>query len=149
MTYLYSTLVTQTENIDLFHLFHCIHSSWVSNEGEFMLLCIHSMEFSWVEMTIYIQHYKLDVKIKIYIYIYMNWITMTRKFSKHSHAAYRTLNSCFDLIGSHQQCIPWSPSLEINPATTKCRIKTVQLGYWTISHISNAKSTSHGKCTTA
>ena len=31
-----------------------------------------------------------------------------------------TLDSCFDLIRSHQQCIPWSPPLEIEPATTHC-----------------------------
>ena len=28
------------------------------------------------------------------------------------------LDSCFDLIRSYQQCIPWSPSLEIQLATT-------------------------------
>ena len=30
---------------------------------------------------------------------------MTRKSSKHPYATHGTLNSCFDLIGSHQQCI--------------------------------------------
>ena len=49
---------------------------------------------------------------------------MTRNSSKHPHATYRTLNSCFDLIGSHQQCIPWSPPLEIEPATSECRNRT-------------------------
>ena len=33
----------------------------------------------------------------------------------------RTLNSCFDLIGFHQQCIPGSPPLEVEPATPECR----------------------------
>ena len=32
-----------------------------------------------------------------------------------------TLNSCIDLIRSHQQCILWSPPLEIEPTTTECR----------------------------
>ena len=32
-----------------------------------------------------------------------------------------TLDNCFDLIRSHQQCIPWSLPLEIEPATTDCR----------------------------
>ena len=40
---------------------------------------------------------------------------MTRK---HPHVTYGTLNSCFDLIGSHQQ---WSPPLEIKLATPECR----------------------------
>ena len=31
------------------------------------------------------------------------------------------LDSCFDLITSHQRCIAWSPPLEIKPATTDCR----------------------------
>ena len=62
------------------------------------------------------------------IYIYINWITMIRKFGKHSHSTYGTLNSCFDLIGCHQQCIPWYPPLEIEPVTTECRDETLQLG---------------------
>ena len=31
-----------------------------------------------------------------------------------------TLDSSFDLIRSHQQCIPWPPPLVIEPATTDC-----------------------------
>ena len=31
------------------------------------------------------------------------------------------LDSCFDLIRSHQQCIPWFPSMEIEPATTELK----------------------------
>ena len=38
-----------------------------------------------------------------------------------------TLDSCFDLIWLHQQCIPWSPTLEIESATTDCRVETLQL----------------------
>ena len=29
---------------------------------------------------------------------------MTKKFGKHPHVTYGTLNSCLDLIGSYQQC---------------------------------------------
>ena len=49
---------------------------------------------------------------------------MTRKSSTHPHATYGTLNSCFDLTGSHQQCIPRSPPLEIELATWECRNRT-------------------------
>ena len=52
-----------------------------------------------------------------------------------------TQDRCFDLIRSHQQCIPWSPPLEIEPTTTDCRAETLQL-----SHTSDAKLTSHGNC---
>ena len=31
---------------------------------------------------------------------------MTRKFGKHLRVTYRKLNSCSDIIGSHQQYIP-------------------------------------------
>ena len=33
-------------------------------------------------------------------------ITMTKKSGKRLHATYGALNSCFDLIRSHQQCTP-------------------------------------------
>ena len=66
--------------------------------------------------------------MKLYFYIwieelmlYFHWITITRKFGKHLHATYGTLNSCFDLIRSHQQCILWSTPLEIEPTRTECR----------------------------
>ena len=36
-----------------------------------------------------------------------------------------TLDSCFDLIRSHQQCILWSPPMENKPVTTECRAKTL------------------------
>ena len=38
-----------------------------------------------------------------------------------------TLDSGFDLIRSHQECIPWSPPLDIEPATTDGRAETLQL----------------------
>ena len=44
---------------------------------------------------------------------------MTRKSGKHLRAIYETLNSCFDLIRSHQQCTPYSPPLEISSTPTR------------------------------
>ena len=41
---------------------------------------------------------------------------MTRKSGKHYMQQTKSLDSCFDLIRSHQQRTPWSPSLEIEPA---------------------------------
>ena len=40
-----------------------------------------------------------------------------------------TLDSFFDLIRSHQQCIPWSPQLEIEKVTADCRAETLKLSY--------------------
>ena len=40
-----------------------------------------------------------------------------------------TLDNCFDLIRFHQQCIQWSPLLEIKPVTTDCRAETLQLSH--------------------
>ena len=57
-----------------------------------------------------------------------------------------TLDSCFDLIRSHQQCITWSPPLEIEPATTDSRAEIPQLSHQFISHTSDPKLTSHGNC---
>ena len=37
-----------------------------------------------------------------------------------------TLDSCFDLIRFHQQCILWSLPQEIEPATTDCITETLQ-----------------------
>ena len=33
-----------------------------------------------------------------------------------------TLERCFDLVKSQQQCIPWSPPLETKPATTEPKL---------------------------
>ena len=61
-----------------------------------------------------------------YNYEWRNWyikleITLTRKSGTHLHAIHGALNSCFDLIRSHQQSRPWSPPLEIEPTTPECR----------------------------
>ena len=63
---------------------------------------------------------------------------MTRKFSKHQHATYGTLNSCFDFIGSHQQCIPLSPPQNVET-------ELLPMGHQFMPHISDAKPTSQGK----
>ena len=42
-----------------------------------------------------------------------------------------TLDNYFNLFGSHQQCIPWSPPLDIEPATTECSAETLP-----VSHLS-------------
>ena len=49
------------------------------------------------------------------------------------------LDSCFNLIISHQQSIPWSHRLEIKPVTTECRAETQTLSYWSTLHTSDAK----------
>ena len=58
-----------------------------------------------------------------------------------------TLDCCFDLTRSHQQCIPWFPPLEVEPATTDCSAETLQLSHQFISHTSDSNITSHGNCT--
>ena len=55
-------------------------------------------------------------------------ITMTRKSGKHLHVTYGALNSCFDLIWSHQQCTPLSPTLVIEPSITVCRSRNSTTG---------------------
>ena len=76
----------------------------------------------------------------------MNWITTIRKFANTCAEHTETLDSCFDLISSHQQHIPWPPPLEIEPATTECRAETLPLSrqiwhqlcaMWTGGSISN------------
>ena len=57
-----------------------------------------------------------------------------------------TLNNCFDLIRSHQQCISWSPPRWIGPATTDCRADTLQQSQQSISHTSDVKLSSRGNC---
>ena len=70
---------------------------------------------------------------------------MTRKSGKHLRAIYGSLNSCFDLIRSHQQCKPWSLALEIDPTTTGYRgRKNLHLGHRSKPHLIDAKLTSHG-----
>ena len=69
----------------------------------------------------------------------LNWIPMTRKSGKPYTQHTETLDSFFTLIKSHQQCITWSPPLEIELVTTDCRAETLQLSQQFISHTSDAK----------
>ena len=55
-------------------------------------------------------------------YTYTNCTTMTRKPGKHFVGHTEQLNSCFDLIKSYQQCTPWSPPREIEPAITEPKL---------------------------
>ena len=57
-----------------------------------------------------------------------------------------TLDTHLDLIRSHQQCILWSPPLEIEPVTTEYRAETLPLSYQSTSYTSDAKLTSYGNC---
>ena len=58
---------------------------------------------------------------------------------------YEPLDSCFDLIRSHQQCLPWSSPLKIESVTTECRAETLPLSYQSALQTSDAKLTSHGE----
>ena len=79
----------------------------------------------------------------VYLRIDLRWLeNPVNTYARHTE----TLDSCFDHIWSHQQCIPWSPPLEIKPVTTDCRAETLQLSHQSISHTSDAKLTSHGIC---
>ena len=54
----------------------------------------------------------------IYNFKYRNW---SYNNWNHQTLTCDIRNSCSDLKRSHKQCIPWSPSLEIEPTTTRCR----------------------------
>ena len=45
---------------------------------------------------------------------------------------------------SDQQCISWYPLQEVEPGTPYCWAETLQLSQQLISHLSDAKLTSHG-----
>ena len=92
-------------------------------------------------------------RIQIYIFYFLSrgiilWIELqwpenpANTYAQHTE----TLNSCFDLIRSLQQCISWSPPLEIKPSTTEYRAETLPLSHQPILHTSDAKLTSHGNC---
>ena len=76
------------------------------------------------------------------LWIELTWLeNSANTYAQHTE----TLDSFFDLIRSHQQCIPWFPPLEIELATTDCRAETLQLSHQTILHLSDAELTSHCK----
>ena len=66
----------------------------------------------------------------------------TNPYARHTE----TLDNCFDLIRSHQQCIRWSPTLDIEQATTDCKAKIMKLSHQSISLRGDAKLTSYGNC---
>ena len=67
---------------------------------------------------------------------------MTRKAGEHLRT--KALDSCFDIIKSHQQRMSWSPPLEIEPAIVDCWAETLQLIHEFILHTRDAKLTSYG-----
>ena len=76
------------------------------------LLIFVSLTLIHQELTVYIPWPMVKLKKKnIYIYIIRGIDIISIKLpgpenpAKHPHATYGTLNNCFNLIGSHQQCI--------------------------------------------
>ena len=87
--------------------------------------------------------YKKNFKSTLYMWFKLPWPeNPANTYSRHTE----TLDSCFNLIRSHQQCIPWSPPLEIEAATTDCRAESLLLSHESILHTSDAKLTSHCNC---
>ena len=78
-------------------------------------------------LSSHIEEFWYNETVRGWQYIYY-WITRTRKFGNHLQAKYRTLNGYFDLIRSHQQCIPWSPPLVIELTTTEYRSRNSTIG---------------------
>ena len=58
----------------------------------------------------------------------------------------KPLDSCFDLVRSHQQCIQKSPPQEVKKETREYRAKTLPLNYRSTSLTSDAKLTCQCKC---
>ena len=108
------------------------------------------IQFGWVLGILTIVGYLIPSLL--YTYILNNydlWIELLWLENPVNTWAWHTetLDSCFNLIRSHQQCIPWSPPLEIKPATTEHRAETLQLCPQSTLHTSDAKLTSHDNCT--
>ena len=61
-----------------------------------------------------------------FLWIELPWMeNPANTYTRHTE----TLESCFDLIRSHQQGIPWFPPQETKPATTDWRAETLQLSH--------------------
>ena len=56
--------------------------------------------------------------------VLINWITATRKSGKHYARHMEPLDSCLDLIRSHELLKQWFLPLDIEPATTEYRAET-------------------------
>ena len=57
----------------------------------------------------------------------------TRKFGSHGVRHTEPLDSCFDLMTSHQHIYIVISSLEIEPATPDYRAKPLPVSYWSTS----------------
>ena len=88
-----------------------------NHDKTFLLIAKHPINFSFCLFVFY------------GISTFVLWIELPwPKNPANLHARHMvTLDSCFDLIRSHQQCILWFPPLEIEQATTDCRDETLQL----------------------
>ena len=101
---------------------------WFITETNLMSLTCNTSCWKWIHWT----------KNQIYVFL---WIELpcpenpTNTYARHTE----TLDSCFDLIRSHQHCIPWSPPRKIEEATTDCRAETLQLSQQFLLHTSDAK----------
>ena len=85
----------------------------------------------------------LNYSRQLYYTFYLLWIELLWPENPANTCVWHMeiLDRCFDLIRSHQQCIPWSP-----PVTTECRAETLPLSHQSTLPTSDAKSTSHGNC---
>ena len=120
-----------------------ISCGWSAGLFVYIFVCDREILFQNRVITF---HINSEWNINMFIFLsiginIVNWMTTTRKSVEHLRTLYG--NSCTDLIRSHQQCIPSSPPLDIEPATTDCSAETLQQF---ISHIRHAKSSSDGNC---
>ena len=88
---------------------------------------LFSMIKGWFRPALLTLWCKLLITVNTYIFFsrgIISWIELPwPENSANTYARLtETLDSCFDLIRSRQQCIPWSPPLEIEPVTTDCRL---------------------------
>ena len=104
-----------------------VNMQYCTHICDIVCICIKICNIMFMHVYIYMC-VCVCVCVYIYIYFFFYWITMTRKFGKHLHVSNGTLNSCFDIIRSHQQCILWSPPLEIEPTTTEFRSRNTTTG---------------------
>ena len=82
-----------------------------------------------------------DFKSSNYI---VNWIT--RKSNEHLRMTYGNTGQLFRPYKVSSAMYAVSPPREIEPGTTDCSVKTVQLSQQFIWPTSDAKVTSHGNC---
>ena len=126
------------QNSKIYEIIHKMYQLVVILQGGFLYVyasigkCIQKDVTTWKSAIVILVTYS-QCCVHIIINI-INWITKTRKSGKQLCMTY----------GTTGQSILWSPPLEIKPATTDCRGKTLPLCYWSKSHTYDAKLTSHG-----